>query len=353
MEQSELTDGSETRAKITPYAFRIAPQLLNLPLARPWRRGVAMLIDLTLIGGAASLLTEEWAIVIFTVLWLIQRSLHGMTKRLALISTFFAIVIAAVLWGEHEHPASKQQVSDAVSLVGQLPELIALENCFDEQCADKAARKLKKSLAESQLPADVQYATLQSAMQESALDKQRAAELLGPPPQTSVTTAPDTEQSPEQAAEQLGPDEPQIPTVEVAEQIDIGEDDTCIDNMSPLALLKGLLKDFGLGFGWAIAYFSILTCWFNGQTIGKRLARIRVVRLDGKPLTMWGCFGRYGGYSAGLATGLLGFLQIYWDPNRQAIQDKISATAVIYRSPRSAPSSNVSQPDSEQQANES
>ena len=39
--------------------------------------------------------------------------------------------------------------------------------------------------------------------------------------------------------------------------------------------------------------------------------------------------GRYGGYGAGLATGLMGFLQIYWDPNRQAIQDKISETLVV------------------------
>ncbi len=44
---------------------------------------------------------------------------------------------------------------------------------------------------------------------------------------------------------------------------------------------------------------------------------------------MLDCFGRYGGYGAGFATGLLGFLQVYWDPNRQAIQDKISATVVI------------------------
>ena len=33
--------------------------------------------------------------------------------------------------------------------------------------------------------------------------------------------------------------------------------------------------------------------------------------------------------AAGLATGLLGFIQIYWDANRQAIHDKISATVVI------------------------
>jgi uncharacterized RDD family membrane protein YckC len=44
---------------------------------------------------------------------------------------------------------------------------------------------------------------------------------------------------------------------------------------------------------------------------------------------LWDSFGRYGGYGAGLATGLLGFIQIYWDPNRQAIHDKISATIVI------------------------
>ena len=30
-----------------------------------------------------------------------------------------------------------------------------------------------------------------------------------------------------------------------------------------------------------------------------------------------------------MATGLLGFIQIYWDANRQAIHDKISATVVI------------------------
>ena len=56
---------------------------------------------------------------------------------------------------------------------------------------------------------------------------------------------------------------------------------------------------------------------------------IRVIKLDGSSLNLWESFGRYGGYGAGFATGLLGFLQIYWDPNRQAIQDKISETLVI------------------------
>jgi uncharacterized RDD family membrane protein YckC len=68
---------------------------------------------------------------------------------------------------------------------------------------------------------------------------------------------------------------------------------------------------------------------WRGQTPGKRLLGIRVVRLNGKPITWWASFERFGGYAAGLATGLLGFLQIFWDRNRQAIHDKIMETVVV------------------------
>jgi hypothetical protein len=98
---------------------------------------------------------------------------------------------------------------------------------------------------------------------------------------------------------------------------------------SILAWVQGLATDLGLGFGWAAFYFSIFTAWWRGQTPGKRLLGIQVIKLDGSSLNLWESFGRYGGYGAGIATGLLGFLQIYWDPNRQAIQDKISETLVI------------------------
>ncbi|CCQ11610.1 hypothetical protein PALB_25110 [Pseudoalteromonas luteoviolacea B = ATCC 29581] len=96
---------------------------------------------------------------------------------------------------------------------------------------------------------------------------------------------------------------------------------------------KDLIGNFGNGLAWA-AYFSLFMFLWNGQTPGKRLVGIRVVNLNGKPLSLVDCFGRYGGYAAGLATGFLGFLQVYWDPNRQAIQDKISNTVVIKRSER-------------------
>jgi hypothetical protein len=89
------------------------------------------------------------------------------------------------------------------------------------------------------------------------------------------------------------------------------------------------LRRLGLSFGWAIAYFSLLPFWWRGQTIGKRLCGLRIMELTGKPLGLMTCFGRYGGYAAGLATGGAGFLQILWDPNRQGVQDKLAHTVVV------------------------
>ena len=95
------------------------------------------------------------------------------------------------------------------------------------------------------------------------------------------------------------------------------------------ATLANLAEDLGLGFGWGALYFSVFLVWWRGQTPGKKLLRLRVVRLDRGAITWWNALERYGGYAAGFATGLLGFAQVYWDPNRQATHDKISGTVVI------------------------
>jgi uncharacterized RDD family membrane protein YckC len=89
------------------------------------------------------------------------------------------------------------------------------------------------------------------------------------------------------------------------------------------------LDDLGFGFGWAAVYMTVFLSWWNGQTVGKRMMRIRVVRLDGEPITWWVAFERVGGYAAGFATGLLGFAQVWWDANRQAIHDRIVGTVVV------------------------
>ena len=63
--------------------------------------------------------------------------------------------------------------------------------------------------------------------------------------------------------------------------------------------------------------------------------RLRVVELTGAPMTVMRCLRRYGGYAAGMATGGVGFAQMLWDPNRQAVQDRTAHTAVIdLRTPR-------------------
>lgn len=88
-------------------------------------------------------------------------------------------------------------------------------------------------------------------------------------------------------------------------------------------------RTFGLTFGWAGVYFTLSLAWLGGRTPGKWIVGTRVVRLDGRPLTTLDAFTRYGGYAAGLATGLIGFARVLWEPNRQAIEDKIAWTVVV------------------------
>ena len=44
------TTSKDPRTIITPDAFSVDPPLLGTPLAQPWRRGVALLIDILFVG---------------------------------------------------------------------------------------------------------------------------------------------------------------------------------------------------------------------------------------------------------------------------------------------------------------
>lgn len=90
-----------------------------------------------------------------------------------------------------------------------------------------------------------------------------------------------------------------------------------------------VIESVGISFGWGIVYFSLLPAWWGGQTLGKKLLKLRIVELTGRPLSVMRCLRRYGGYAAGMATGGLGFLQSLWDPNRQGIQDRVAHTVVV------------------------
>ncbi len=90
------------------------------------------------------------------------------------------------------------------------------------------------------------------------------------------------------------------------------------ENPTFLRMVSAAAADLGLSFGWGGVYFTLFLAWWRGRTPGKWFFGLRVVRLDDRPLTLFGSFERFAGYAAGLTTGLLGFLQILWDPNRPA-----------------------------------
>ena len=87
----------------------------------------------------------------------------------------------------------------------------------------------------------------------------------------------------------------------------------------------GLLASF---FG-AFLYFSLFTWQWKGQTPGKKLLKIKVVKLNGKPITFMGSLERTTGYTASATLLLWGFFQYFWDRNRQTTHDKITETIVI------------------------
>lgn len=75
-------------------------------------------------------------------------------------------------------------------------------------------------------------------------------------------------------------------------------------------------------------YAVVLTA-IGGQTIGKRIMGLRVVRLDGSRVKLGRSFKRYVGYFLSLPL-FWGYLLVLVDNRRQAFQDKFADTIVIY-----------------------
>ncbi len=75
----------------------------------------------------------------------------------------------------------------------------------------------------------------------------------------------------------------------------------------------------------------VLFFWtLAGVTPGKAALGIRIVRLDGKPMTFRTSFRRYIGYLVSFLGFGAGFLWMLIDNRRQGWHDKISGTCVVY-----------------------
>lgn len=85
----------------------------------------------------------------------------------------------------------------------------------------------------------------------------------------------------------------------------------------------------GVGLLLGVAYHWYFLTQHRGQTPGKMVMGIRVIRADGLPLTGTDAALRYLGYHLNTAFFMLGWLWALADTNRQGLHDKLVNTFVV------------------------
>lgn len=114
-------------------------------------------------------------------------------------------------------------------------------------------------------------------------------------------------------------------------------DNLIINAINSLAAKSGLLQQLfrilaalGTFYFMFFLYYVTLHTAAAGVTIGKALMGLRVVRMDGTPLTLGRCTRRYVTFLLAAIPLFLGLLWVIVDDRRQGWHDKLSNTCVIY-----------------------
>lgn len=343
--ESEPLDSKETKNYVTPYAFSVADSLLGTPLATPAKRGIALGLDAVFIA----LLSQLSEIVMAGLLaWMFFKAAnelkaqgrYGVTRKIlravgAISLIFFLAGITTSEWDEIIYGDSKSEVitgnglqlSDGIDLVSlplkikdksdEIKAEVAAGECGLVNCWQPWFNTITPLLLKVQSDVDLNeaYSDIFTEV-DTGLSEKDFVNLIEQSKMLFQQEAKLNVQSDASASDKAK-------SSEGSDKKGKGEQPSLLD------WVQGTLKDMGVSLGWAAFYFSITTAWLGGQTLGKRILGIKVIKLDGSELSLWESFQRYGGYGAGLATGLMGFAQVYWDANRQAVQDKISETLVI------------------------
>ena len=380
---------ADPRDRITPEAFGVAPELLGLPLASPWRRAAAMLCDLVPLGiliGANVLILAIAAAITF---WrasapgapssVMRRGARGLLRLGAAGLAFLVVLrVSDRLFGDADDgPATvvadgdvaRENVALGLSGLVRIPDIARLTSVDDTAEARESALRIADWMDDLRLSPEARREMADDLVgsMDDADARAIAAAVFGTafaPADTVRAPASPDGASPAglpagdalvvayaaavadgdtataralhaAAAEHLAADR----IAELQDDVeDLREDraelrrelaDTDQDGGGITGFIRSIADDLGIGFGWGALYFTSFLALMGGQTPGKWLVGIRVIRLDGKPLGWWRAFERFGGYAASLSTGLLGFLQILWDRNRQGLHDKAVETVVI------------------------
>ena len=334
----------DPRDIITPYAFEVDEELLGAELAAPSRRLWAMLLDLmiaavtTQLGGVSLGLIVAFLFFRLATRQRIEQPLKRWARAsLAVIGALvlFATVVSFVGSGggngDGENPAITSAERDSVrnATVDSVMNELSRQGISTEQLSNvpfmpravldvmETAQQPDSMSAEQRDSSAVfvrQYAEALRSNDKAALDSLRptvAALAAG----SQITNLRSQLQRAEERIDDL-----EDRNDELAERA---------NDPSLWRMARSTANDLGLTFGWIGVYFTLFLAWWNGYTPGKWLLGIRVLRLNGQRMSLWPAFERFGGYAASIATGLVGFAQIYWDPNRQGMHDRIAQTVVI------------------------
>jgi uncharacterized RDD family membrane protein YckC len=333
------------RGTITPDAFTVAPKLLGLPLASPKRRALAMGIDLVLVAilikSGGLLLGVTAALVLWRFSsWTGSGGFIKRSVRLAFRVTAAVVVFIAVanVWGNLQSRANgnenedRQEAGSRADLdfnlsglnlsPGDAVRLMTLTSALSEENdeldarvrADSIAALLRSAGATSERLKELRAAALLIARADENRTAHAAIDsAFGVPPEDDIVREQQT----------------QIETLSRENRRLRSEAENRKEPRGLRLLIASAADDLGLGVGWMAVYFTAFLGFMRGQTPGKRVLGIRVVRLDAKPIGFWIAFERFGGYAGSAALGFLGFLQILWDRNRQGFHDKAVDTVVI------------------------
>lgn len=287
---------ADPRSIVTPDAFSVTPDLLGTPLAEPWRRFVALLLDLVLIGFLQLL---GWRILGGIAGLMLLRMA---TKRPEGATTTRAQKFALGCAGTMVFVV-------AIGVTAVVPAMIRMMSSPDDEAAVSAVEAPADGTPEgvADAPGTEAAADIAAAVLRTLGDEDSIAALIAWVDDLEDDLA-DSREEQEELRDQLAAAE---------------------SRSTVFTWVRDAADEAGLIFGWGTVYLTLFLALWQGRTPGKKAMGLRVVRLNGQPLGLYMSLERAGGYMAGFATGLLGFAQIWWDPNRQAIHDKITETVVI------------------------